>query len=1161
MIDLRAAEQLLDFGKRIKSAQRAQEQLEGAVAIHNILCRHNVAYLADEVGMGKTYVALGALALFRHYDPDFRVLVIAPRENIQRKWMKELRNFVAHNVRFADLRVKGIEGEPARPLVLCENLIALIRETSLDANRDFFARLSSFSLPVRGDDEVDPASARMLRDALRRCLPWLPDEVFDLRSKQAFKDNFARAVCCGLPEFDLVIVDEGHNLKHGFSAGVAARNRVMALAFGHPGQSVNHSLFPGYRPKAKRVLFLSATPIEENYRHLWNQLDILGHGGTLRDLRDTEDEDVLRELARTILIRRVTSIRIGGAEYTKNIYRREWRGGGVDQHDDPLRVLGDRQKLVVALVQKKVSEILGSERFNRSFQMGMLASFESFLETAGVKRTEDDNGNFDDGEQTEDPSEREGIDVADVNRLSRSYRRTFNGEELPHPKMDAVVARLSSAWKTGEKALVFVRRVASVKELKRKLDDQYDAWLLARMEQELPPSTLDRFRKVVAQYRTLKIEARERQSGVETPQDIAAPNAAAAIEDRGGLDTFFAWFFRGDGPRGILSGANIQRRFIQRGAEYATFFEENHVAALLGCAPGAVVTRLAEYSGRDVETVRSEVRRRSCRFLPTLAKLTRSDRFEAVQAAAVEWIKEIDGPLHAQAAELWHEWFSDYIRTNHATEAPEIGDWLELKTFFTQIRQRPALRTRLWPETQTEDCHQSCRESELRARLLATAARLGHAFIDLYVLTIQRIGSLDLRAQEDSDTAGREAEEQRIEAYLDLLTRQMDTPLKERCWGAFDELSQISECFDLILDVNDPGARTRSLAETARAFGALLRQQQPVGGMSGQINQTLVRQFRMPAYPLVLFTTDLLQEGEDLHTFCSAVHHYGISWTPSSMEQRIGRIDRVWSQSERRLTMLTTEPAGTDKLQVYFPHLRDTIEVLQVQRVLTRMNTFIRLMHESLCAPVSGEKKLNVDREILLGLSAVPQITDILKSAFPVDPELLKGDIATLETTPDQSRLAVQRFRDLATALNGKGSLVWEEGGTTTRIFGTRTMGERRQPFCLSLDTFQGHLLVHVSSPVGLVDPNDMTLSSVERPRVRLARMVLLPQREDSTFNLAVEDDVILGDPTCDVSRVAETLKRVTDDADRLEMQLFAGRDATIDTFKQSIDDENKEPT
>ena len=112
MISIGTAKQLLDFGARIGQGQRADEQLAGAVAIHNILIERGIAYLADEVGMGKTYVALGALALFRHFQPDFRVLVIAPRENIQYKWMKELRNFVANNIRFPDLRMKALDGRP-----------------------------------------------------------------------------------------------------------------------------------------------------------------------------------------------------------------------------------------------------------------------------------------------------------------------------------------------------------------------------------------------------------------------------------------------------------------------------------------------------------------------------------------------------------------------------------------------------------------------------------------------------------------------------------------------------------------------------------------------------------------------------------------------------------------------------------------------------------------------------------------------------------------------------------------------------------------------------------------------------------------------------------------------------------------------------------------
>jgi hypothetical protein len=46
-----------------------KQQLEGAVALHNMLARQGIAYLADEVGMGKTYIALGVVALMRRLNP------------------------------------------------------------------------------------------------------------------------------------------------------------------------------------------------------------------------------------------------------------------------------------------------------------------------------------------------------------------------------------------------------------------------------------------------------------------------------------------------------------------------------------------------------------------------------------------------------------------------------------------------------------------------------------------------------------------------------------------------------------------------------------------------------------------------------------------------------------------------------------------------------------------------------------------------------------------------------------------------------------------------------------------------------------------------------------------------------------------------------------
>src|SRR4051812_8528835 len=163
MLNVESAARLLDLDRRMGNPARADDQLQGVVAIHNILERTGVAYLADEVGMGKTYVALGVVALLRHYQPDLRMLVIAPRANIQTKWQREQRVFTLHNLRIDDLRTRMPGGLPARSLVPCESLLDLVHEVSLDPDRDFFVRLPSFSLPMRKDAE----QRRRYRDHLR----------------------------------------------------------------------------------------------------------------------------------------------------------------------------------------------------------------------------------------------------------------------------------------------------------------------------------------------------------------------------------------------------------------------------------------------------------------------------------------------------------------------------------------------------------------------------------------------------------------------------------------------------------------------------------------------------------------------------------------------------------------------------------------------------------------------------------------------------------------------------------------------------------------------------------------------------------------------------------------------------------------------------------
>ena len=72
---------------------------------------------------------------------------------------------------------------------------------------------------------------------------------------------------------------------------------------------------------------------------------------------------------------------------------------------------------------------------------------------------------------------------------------------------------------------------------------------------------------------------------------------------------------------------------------------------------------------------------------------------------------------------------------------------------------------------------------------------------------------------------------------------------------------------------------------------------------------------------------------------------YGIAWTPSAMEQRTGRVDRIGGLVQRRLDGSPGPAEAEDFIQVYYPHLRDTVELLQVRRVLRRLNRFLRLIH------------------------------------------------------------------------------------------------------------------------------------------------------------------------------------------------------------------------
>lgn len=179
-IDQDTAASLIDFSAGQKELQPlAAQQLEGTVALHNRLADSRVAYLADEVGMGKTYIALGVAALMRRFNPSLRVLYLLPKNNVRDKWVKDYKSFIEYNYVPRDLSVKGLGNLPVAPYRACSGLPELIQEVATSSTRDYFICTSAFSFAL--GNTVSDLQASL--DQFVRLLPQHAEKAKKLRAE------------------------------------------------------------------------------------------------------------------------------------------------------------------------------------------------------------------------------------------------------------------------------------------------------------------------------------------------------------------------------------------------------------------------------------------------------------------------------------------------------------------------------------------------------------------------------------------------------------------------------------------------------------------------------------------------------------------------------------------------------------------------------------------------------------------------------------------------------------------------------------------------------------------------------------------------------------------------------------------------------------------
>ena len=252
----------------------------------DMLDKRSGIVLADEVGMGKTYEALGVAAAMRYTNPQSRIVIVTPGPDLNRKWYEEFPRFremfdfgeaIASVNNLAEF-VQTVRRRGSRPIVVAP--VNVFQSGKGHSDQVYLLSLYFYWKDLHGNtanaimsrfhdgayDRVDVEVKRFLGTfdlnqierhlriafcAGRREGAAGLNDLYESNGLAAFENQTAvrnalyraRFVLTGklIPRFDLLVVDEAHKLKNPGALRTQAMQRVFEGRF-------------------RKALFLTATP-------------------------------------------------------------------------------------------------------------------------------------------------------------------------------------------------------------------------------------------------------------------------------------------------------------------------------------------------------------------------------------------------------------------------------------------------------------------------------------------------------------------------------------------------------------------------------------------------------------------------------------------------------------------------------------------------------------------------------------------------------------------------------------------------------------------------------------------------------------------------------------------------------------------------------------
>lgn len=1002
-----------------------EKQRRGAVRIFNMLAEHGVALLADEVGTGKTYQALGVIAAVFARKPSARVVVIAPNESVQNGWRDKYKNFVAAKLKGETLR-DPLTGRPTHPIYYCSQIRDFASKYRDNPSGLFLTRVSSFS-NLRGSldadetgklDSLDPKddhdiTPKLIRDHWEKKGIYVPDGVLEkgcclekhrvrsidehlelcgeslevrdesletgvLGTSAAVNVEAARQFASVLDTFDLVVVDESHNLR---KRGNNIKTKVLSTLF--------RFRLPKLDKKRKkhgeehiegvdrpRLLMLTATPAQRSEKDIYQQFAYRdAEAVEYKDCAEQTAEDRARYLQEH-MIRRLRKL----SGKTKYDYRYEKPRPTLEEVEpDPLEAYRESgqvegkgeerekaaerltQELMLALVQKGLAGLRqqkgeGGTELKKSVKMGYLETFESYRDPSEAqKKLKDEDKTHDD---TDKNTEAEDKDVLQhiVDRFPGVQQESEGkGEKTlpPHPKLSYLEEQFEEMLRaeTPDKLLIFVRRRASVREIANRLCRVWDRVTLEELEKAYGEVELEdgnatgdgRFSEFV--HHELAGKALEKfdydlvDLSLQKDDDLVTYSTLMA--------PFKTGVKREDSDWSVGAAGFGFRKKFNKGETLGGFFCENRLRLFFALADVGISifdkfpTEVLSGGPRSIEELAYGLTSLVDQFDEGENKDASRERRHFCDAALLEAMIS-GGALGEGDRELAKDLRDD--RLGLRAESSDFMERFEAWKKFLKGKKDELLESLEGEEASEDEDIKWPKEVEHRRFWDVAREMVGEEAPEaLRAMLRPDADSLDLtrrrgwrrmvskllrmsdavidlfyafRVGKTADDNKKIDREKMAEFFWGKVFRDggSEGDKPRRFRRLLHRISQSAELFDHLVKHLGVGEE-----EWATHQWDKFNDQEPVVGVMGGTGarEAVIAQFNAPFCPDVVVSTSVLREGVDLHLSCRRVWHYGLPASPGILEQQTGRVDRYFARVHRGLE---DERAGCEDWEAWKPN-------------------------------------------------------------------------------------------------------------------------------------------------------------------------------------------------------------------------------------------------